>query len=116
MAEAAEARPAGFDARLVELAEALRAEGVAAGTSALLDAFAALGEVTWTDPAMFREALAATLAKSPEERRIFDLIFDRFFFRTVEGEAIRLEIKESGADGGDAERNDGITGGEQIDY
>jgi uncharacterized protein with von Willebrand factor type A (vWA) domain len=115
-APAAGAPPAGFDARLVELAEALRAEGVAIGTSALLDAFAALGEVPWTEPAMFREALAATLAKSPEERRIFDLIFDRYFFRAVEGEAIRLEVKEAGSDGGDADRNDGVTGGEQIDF
>ena len=52
-------------ARIVDFAEALRAEGVAVGTSELLDAFAALDEVPWTDRAAFREALAATLAKSP---------------------------------------------------
>ena len=32
----------------------------------------------------FREALAATLAKSQEDRRVFELVFDRFFFRAVE--------------------------------
>ena len=116
------APPAGFDARLLEFAETLRGEGVAVGTSGLLDAFAALGEVGWTDPLLFREALAATLAKSPEDRRTFDLLFDRFFFRAVEAEAIRREIREAGGGesdaegGGDADRNDGITGGEQIDF
>jgi uncharacterized protein with von Willebrand factor type A (vWA) domain len=41
---------------------------------------------------------------------VFDLVFDRFFFRAVEEQAVRREIRESeGADG------DGITGGEQID-
>ena len=72
---------------------------------------AALDEVTWTERAPFREALAATLAKSPDDRRVFDLVFDRYFFRAVEEQAVRREIRESeGADG------DGITGGEQIDY
>ena len=108
----------GFDARLLDFADSLRSEGVAVGTSALLDAFAALGEVGWTDAASFREALAATLAKSPDERRTFDLLFDRFFFRAVEAAAIRNEIREGGdaPDAGDADRNDGITGGEQIDF
>ena len=69
---------------LLELGEELRNEGVAVGTSELLDAFAALREIPWTAQADFREALAATLAKSQEDRRIFELVFDRFFFRAVE--------------------------------
>ena len=32
----------------------------------------------------FREALAATLAKSQEDRHVLDVLFDRFFFRAVE--------------------------------
>jgi uncharacterized protein with von Willebrand factor type A (vWA) domain len=116
MADAA-SPPAGFDARLLEFADSLRGEGVAIGTSELLDAFAALGEIGWQDPVAFREALGATLAKSPEDRRAFDLLFDRFFFRAVEAEAIRREIREGReGEGGDADRNDGITGGEQIDF
>ena len=95
-------------ARIVDFAEALRAEGLALGTSELLDAFAALDEVPWTDRASFREALAATLAKSPEDRRVFDLVFDRFFFRAVEREAVSREVREHG-------ESDGMTGGEQID-
>ena len=97
-------------ARIVDFGEALRAEGVAIGTSELLDAFAALDAIPWRDRGPFREALAATLAKSPDDRRVFDLVFDRFFFRAVEEQAVRREVRESeGADG------DGITGGEQID-
>ena len=41
-------------------------------------------EVPWTEQEDFREALAATLAKSQEDRRIFELVFDRYFFRAVE--------------------------------
>jgi len=54
----------GIDARLLQLGEELRAEGVSVGTAELLDAFAALAQVTWTDRNAFHGALAATLAKS----------------------------------------------------
>ncbi len=94
-------------------ADALRSEGVAIGTSELNDAFAALGEVGWTQPGPFREALAATLAKSPEDRRVFELIFERYFFRAAEGAAIEQGVREAGAA---EEPADGITGGERIDY
>jgi uncharacterized protein len=97
-----------FDARILQLGEALRAEGVAIGTSELNDAFAALNEVPWTMPADFREALAATLAKSPEDRRVFDLVFERFFFRAAEAQALRHEVRESDETGG-------ITGGDRIE-
>jgi uncharacterized protein with von Willebrand factor type A (vWA) domain len=99
-----------FPARVVAFAEELRAEGLAVGTSELLDAFAALGEVSWTEEAPFREALAATLAKSPEDRRVFELVFERFFFRAAEAEAVRRGVREQPGD------EDAITGGEQLDY
>jgi uncharacterized protein with von Willebrand factor type A (vWA) domain len=95
-------------ARIVDFAEALRAEGLAVGTSELLDAFAALDEVPWTDRPAFREALAATLAKSPDDRRVFELVFERFFFRAAEEQAVAREVREAG-------ESDGLTGGEQID-
>ena len=75
------------------------------GTSELLDAFAALETVSWTEAADFREALAATVAKSPDDRRIFDLIFDRYFFRAAEAEAIGRELRE----------DDRYEGGERLD-
>jgi uncharacterized protein with von Willebrand factor type A (vWA) domain len=71
-------------AHLLELAEELRREGVAIGTSELLDAFGALEEIEWSSERNFREALAATLAKSPEDRRVFELVFERFLFRATE--------------------------------
>src|SRR6202035_319725 len=84
----------GLPARILELGEELRREGVAVGTSEMLDAFAVLGEISWTSQEDFREALAATLAKSQEDRRVFELVFDRFFFRAVEVAAARQGIRE----------------------
>jgi uncharacterized protein with von Willebrand factor type A (vWA) domain len=81
---------------MLAFAEDLRGEGVAIGTSEILDAFEALEHVPWTSRPDFREALSATLAKSPEDRRVFELVFERFFFRAVEAEASRQEITEGG--------------------
>jgi uncharacterized protein len=86
--------PEGLPARILELGEELRREGVAVGTSELLDAFAVLREISWTTQEDFREALAATLAKSQEDRRVFELVFDRFFFRAVELAAVREGVRE----------------------
>jgi uncharacterized protein len=97
--------PGGFDGQLLAFAEDLREEGMALGTSELLDAFAALEQVPWTDRADFKEALAATLAKSPEDRRTFELVFERFFFRAAEAEAARHEISEGQAGGDGMEIN-----------
>ena len=78
--------------------EELRAEGVKIGTAELLDAFHALAQVSWTDREDFREALAATL-KSQEDRRVFDE--DRFFFRSVEAQAVERGLKETRFEGGE---------------
>ena len=86
--------PGGFDGELLAFAEELREEGMAVGTSELLDAFAALEQVSWTDQDEFKGALAATLAKSPEDERTFELVFERFFFRAAEAEAARRKISE----------------------
>ncbi len=84
----------GLPARILELGEELRREGIAIGTSEILDAFDVLGEVSWTSKDDFREALAATLAKSQEDRRVFELVFERFFFRKVEVAAQREGVNE----------------------
>src|SRR4030081_2175118 len=84
----------GLPARILEFGEELRREGVAVGTSELLDAFEVLREISWTAQADFREALAATLAKSQQDRRVFELVFDRFFFRAVEMAASREGVRE----------------------
>ena len=87
---------ADFSAQILSFAEELRAEGLAIGTAELLDAFEALGEVSWTQREDVKETLAATLAKSQEDRRVFDLIFERFFFRAAEAEAIEQDVREEG--------------------
>jgi uncharacterized protein with von Willebrand factor type A (vWA) domain len=92
---------ADFPAQILSFAEELRSEGLSVGTSELLDAFTALEEVSWTQREEVRESLAATLAKSQEDRRVFELIFERFFFRATEAEAVRQDVREEG--GVDAE-------------
>jgi hypothetical protein len=100
-----------IDAQLVGLGEELRQEGLAIGTAELLDSFAALAEIDWRDRETFQHALAATLAKSPEDRRVFDLVFDRYFFRATEAAAIEIGVGELGS-GGDGSGGDPA---EQID-
>jgi uncharacterized protein len=100
-----DAGPPGLAAKLLSFCEELRGEGVAVGTSEILDAFAALEQVPWTDPTDFRESLATTIAKSQEDRRVFELLFDRFFFRAAEAEALEHGVgeREQGAEGGAGE-------------
>src|SRR5436309_2388302 len=103
----AEEFASGFGANLLGFVDELREEGMSLGTSALLDAVAALEHVDWSDRWEFRETLAATMAKSPEDRRVFDLVFERFFFRATEAQAVRQGVEE-GSTGmhGDAEEVD----------
>jgi uncharacterized protein len=91
----------GFAPQLIRFCDELRREGVKVGSAEILDAVGALGEVSWTDREDFREALAATLAKSQEDRRVFELVFDRFFFRAVEAQAVERGLKEQRFRGGD---------------
>jgi uncharacterized protein with von Willebrand factor type A (vWA) domain len=91
----AEAGPPGLAPKLLGFCEELRGEGVAVGTSEILDAFAALEQVPWESRDDFREAMAATIAKSQEDRRVFELLFERWFFRAAEAEAIERQIDET---------------------
>jgi uncharacterized protein len=91
----AEAGPPGLAAKLLGFCEELRGEGVAVGTSEILDAFAALEQVPWGSREDFREALGATIAKSQEDRRLFELLFERWFFRTAEATAVERGIEET---------------------
>jgi uncharacterized protein with von Willebrand factor type A (vWA) domain len=89
--------------RLLELADELRSEGMAVGTSELLDAFEALRHVRWTEQGEFFEALATTIAKSQDDRRVLEVVFDRFFFRAAEREAVDRGVKEGAGQAGDAD-------------
>src|SRR6266508_6369190 len=98
----ADGLPSGLAPRVVAFCDELRREGLAVGTSEILDAFAALETVPWEQEDDFREALAATVAKSQEDRRVFELLFDRFFFRAAESEALGRGIgEERRYDGGE---------------
>jgi uncharacterized protein with von Willebrand factor type A (vWA) domain len=105
--------PPGLAAKLLGFCEELRGEGVAVGTSEILDAFAALKHVEWTSQADFRETLATTIAKSQDDRRVFELLFERFFFRAAEAEAVQREITERGEGEGDG--REAGEGGERLD-
>jgi uncharacterized protein with von Willebrand factor type A (vWA) domain len=91
----------GLAPELIRFCDELRTEGVKLGSAEILDAFEALREVSWVDREDFRETLAATLAKSQEDRRVFELVFDRFFFRAVEAAAVEKGLKEQRYQGGE---------------
>jgi uncharacterized protein with von Willebrand factor type A (vWA) domain len=105
--------PPGLAAKLLGFCDELRSEGVAVGTSEILDAFAALEQVEWTSADDFREALASTIAKSQDDRRAFELLFDRFFFRAAEAEAVQREVTENAQGEGDGSGPG--EGGERLD-
>jgi uncharacterized protein with von Willebrand factor type A (vWA) domain len=99
--------------QILAFCEQLRQEGAAIGTSEIQDAFHALEIVPWTSPVDFKEALATTVAKSPRDREIFDLVFDRFFFRATEEAALRIAGAgegDPGEVGGDGELDPTMAG------
>ena len=69
----------GLQGRLLDLAGALRAAGVPVALSDDLDAVVALTVVDLLDRAQLREALAATMVKSPGHRTAFNTLFDLYF-------------------------------------
>src|SRR3954471_2367850 len=85
---------------MLEFADELRKEGMAVGTAEILDALAALEAVPWTSEQHFRAALAATIAKSQDDQFLFEKVFERFFFRAVEREAIERGVTEATELGG----------------
>ena len=106
--------PPGLAPKLLAFCEELRGEGVAVGTSEILDAFAALEQVPWTEQEDFRETLAATIAKSQDDRRVFELLFDRFFFRAAEAEAVQRGVSEAEAEAEGGEGTE-LGAGERLD-
>ena len=98
-----EAASGRFDENLLAFARELRSEGLAVGTAELLDAAAALGRVSWVDRERVHGALSATMAKSPEDRRLFDAVFDRWFFRRPEQIALERERQDAGEPQGDGQ-------------
>ncbi|SHH58968.1 vWA domain-containing protein [Streptomyces sp. 3214.6] len=69
--------------RLVGFVAALRAHGVRVGTGETVDAAEATAALGFADRVLLREGLAATLLHSPDQRRLFDTVFDLYFPRGV---------------------------------
>jgi uncharacterized protein len=69
--------------RLAGFVAALRAHGVRVGTGETVDAAEAAAALGFTDRALLREGLAATLLHSADQRRVFDTVFDLYFPRGV---------------------------------
>ena len=82
---------------------ALRAAGVPAGTSEVLDATRVLGAVDLLDREQLRAGLAAALLKRPVHRPTFDLLFDLWWPPAV-GDPVDLagDAAEDGTEPGDA--------------
>ena len=70
-------------------------EGVAVGTSEMLDAFAALEHVPWAEQPTSRRRSPPRSPSRPRTGALFELVFDRFFFRAAEAEAARRKITEA---------------------
>ncbi|WP_340374295.1 VWA domain-containing protein [Streptomyces sp. SS7] len=65
--------------RLTGFVAALRAHGVRIGTGETVDAAEAVAALGFADRGLLREGLAATLLHSPDQRRLFDTVFDLYF-------------------------------------
>ncbi|MGK2931645.1 MAG: CoxE, partial [Solirubrobacterales bacterium] len=105
--------PSGMTEGVLAFCEDLRSEGVAIGTSEIQDAFHALEIVPWHDQVDFKESLATTVAKSPKDREIFELVFERHFFRATENAA--LEYAEQAEASRRARAEEGGANQEGID-
>lgn len=71
--------------RLTSLVGALRAHGVRVGTGETVDAARAVTALGLADRELLREGLAATLLHTPDQRQVFDPVFDLYFPRGVGG-------------------------------
>ncbi|MFI5960803.1 VWA domain-containing protein [Streptomyces asoensis] len=65
--------------RVVGLVAALRAHGLRVGTGETVDAAEAAAVLGFADRAVLREGLAAALLHAPDQRRVFDTVFDLYF-------------------------------------
>jgi len=72
-----------MQASLVDFIQVLRSHDVRVSPAETLDAMAAASSLGYADRTLLRDALAMTLAKTPEEEAIFLTCFDRFFSRRL---------------------------------
>jgi uncharacterized protein with von Willebrand factor type A (vWA) domain len=101
-----------MQATLEDFFKALRGAALEPSLDAELDASRAVALVGWSDRELLKSALGTTLAKSVEDRELFDETFERFF----EFDAFAGMPPQGGAEGQDGEgsagKEDGGEGGE----
>lgn len=68
---------------LAGFARALREAGVSVGPAESADALASVALIDPTDEAAFRGALKACMAKTPDDRVVFDTVFDEFWYARI---------------------------------
>ena len=101
----ADAQLTGLQQRVLDLSHALRRANVPVAVSDGLDAMRAAALVDLLERSQLREALAATMVKSPSHRPAFDLLFD-LYFPARGGRPLPGEHAEEGED---APQHDGDT-------
>ncbi len=75
-----------MDSALAGYVRALRAAGAEASTAEAIDAARAVALLGYADRADLKAALGVVLAKSAEEKRIHDRVFERFFSAPAQGQ------------------------------
>ena len=86
-----------MDKTIGEFVSALRKAELGVSPAETLDAFAALDIIGFEDRILLKNSLSIILAKTPEEKELFDACFDRFFSFTQFGES---QPKSAGSDDG----------------
>lgn len=78
---------------LAGFARALRTAGVSVGPVESADALASVALIDATDEAAFRGALKACMAKNPDDRVVFDTVFDDFWYAHIAEPAQAVDVE-----------------------
>ena len=82
-----------MDSALAGYVRALRAAGAEASTAEAIDAARAVALLGYADRADLKAALGVVLAKSAEEKRIHDRVFERFFSAPAQGQTANVSSR-----------------------
>lgn len=83
---------------LAGFARALRNAGVSVGPAESADALASVALIDPTDEAAFRGALKACMAKTPDDRELFDATFDDFWHARIAEPAQAVQVEDDEAE------------------
>ncbi len=83
-----------ISANLTGFCRLLRQEGVGVGPGEQIDALRALTAIDIGAPVLFRAALRAALAKSPDEQEVFDQLFARYWLVWERAGELNRQMRE----------------------